>query len=317
MPGQQRYARRPMRHSILDLRGRDGAPFFAQAWLPDREPRAAVQIAHGMAEHSARYERLATFLVDRGYAVYANDHRGHGKSVASDADLGWAGTDGWNAIVSDVVVLAEHIEKTHPGKERCLFGHSMGSFATLDVMRRHADRHHAYVLSGSDEPGGFLVSAGHRLARVERLRQGPRGKSGVLAKMSFGAFNDAFQPARTEFDWLSRDPVEVDRYIADPHCGFRVTNQFWVDFTAGLVAIGGDDWSRMPKTKPIYVFAGERDPVGKMGKGVRALIARLRRSGCDRIEEKLYAEGRHEMLNETNREEVMNEVASFLDRALR
>jgi alpha-beta hydrolase superfamily lysophospholipase len=306
-----------MRHSILDLRGQDGVPFFAQSWLPDREPRAVVQIAHGMAEHSARYARLATFLVERGYAVYANDHRGHGKSASSDAELGWAGPDGWNALVSDVLVLAAHIEKEHPGKERCLFGHSMGSFATLDVMRSHGDRHHAYVLSGSDDPGGLLVAAGNRAARLERMRQGPRGKSALLAKLSFGAFNDAFKPARTEFDWLSRDPKEVDLYVNDPRCGFRVTNQFWVDFTAGLVAIGAGDWSRMPKGKPIYVFAGERDPVGKMGKGVRALISHLRRAGCDRIEEKLYAEGRHEMLNETNRDEVMSEVLAFLDRALR
>ncbi len=306
-----------MRHSILELRGQDGVPFFAQAFLPDKEPRAAVQIAHGMAEHSARYERLAGFLTARGYAVYASDHRGHGRSVVSDDDLGWAGTDGWNAIVSDLLVVGAHVEKAHPGKERCLFGHSMGSFATLDVMRRHGDRYHAYVLSGSDEPGGLLVSAGNRAARLERMRQGPRGKSALLAKLSFGAFNDAFEPARTEFDWLSRDPKEVDLYVADPHCGFRVTNQFWVDFTAGLVAIGAADWARMPRTTPIYVFAGERDPVGKMGKGVRSLVTRLRRSGCDRLEEKLYADGRHEMLNETNRDEVMSEVAAFLDRALR
>lgn len=306
-----------MPHSTLDLRGQDGLPFFAQAWLPEREPRAIVQLAHGMAEHSTRYERLASFLVTRGYGVYANDHRGHGQTVASEADLGWAGTDGWNGIVNDMLVLGAHIEKTHPNVERCLFGHSMGSFATLEVMLRAGGRYEAYVLSGSDDPGGLLVAAGNRAARIERLRQGPRGKSALLAKLSFGAFNDAFQPARTDFDWLSRDPKEVDLYIADPRCGFRVTNQFWVDFTQGLSALGSGDWSRMPKERPIYVFAGERDPVGKMGKGVRALIAHLRRGGCDRIEEKLYADGRHEMLNETNREEVMNEVAAFLDRALR
>ena len=307
-----------MKHETFQLPGRDGVSLFAQAWLPvDRDARAVVQIAHGMAEHSTRYARFATFLVERGYAVYAHDHRGHGQTAGGDANLGWAGEDGWNALVADIVSVGEHAEKRHPGKERCLFGHSMGSFATLQVMVERGGRYQAYVLSGSDEPGGFLVLAGRQAAKLERLRQGARGKSGVLAQLSFGAFNDAFKPARTDFDWLSRDAAEVDKYIADPHCGHRVTNQFWVDFTAALSKIGSADWSRMPTGKPVYVFSGERDPVGKMGSGTRALIARLKRAGFSRIEEKIYAEGRHEMLNETNKDEVMQGVVAFLDRALR
>jgi alpha-beta hydrolase superfamily lysophospholipase len=304
-----------MRHTTFELSGDDGAKFFAQSWLPDGEPRAVVQIAHGMAEHSSRYARFATFLADRGYAVYADDHRGHGKTV-SDADVGWAGLDGWNGILSDLVVLAAHAEKAHPNKERCLFAHSMGSFAAMGVMLRH-DRYHAYVLSGSDEPGGALAFLGKGIARVERMRQGPRGKSTLIDNMSFGSFNDAFKPTRTAFDWLSRDAAEVDKYVADSRCGHRMTNQFWVDFIDGLVATGSADWSRMPHQRPIYVFSGERDPVGKMGKGVRALTARLRRAGFDRLEEKLWPDGRHEMLNETNRAEVMDAVAAFLDRALK
>jgi alpha-beta hydrolase superfamily lysophospholipase len=305
-----------MRHSTFDITAHDGTKFFAQSWLPDGEPRALVQIAHGMAEHSARYERFASFLVERGYGVYANDHRGHGKTV-SDADVGWAGTDGWNGILSDIGALGDHIEKQHPGKERCLFAHSMGSFATLGLMLRGADRYHAYVLSGSDEPGGALAVAGKGIARVERLRQGARGKSSLINAMSFGSFNDAFKPARTDFDWLSRDAREVDKYVADPRCGHLMTNQFWVDFIDGLVAIGRADWSRMPTARPIFVFSGDSDPVGKNGKGVRALTARLRRAGFARLEEKLWPNGRHEMLNETNRDEVMQSVAGFLDRALR
>jgi alpha-beta hydrolase superfamily lysophospholipase len=192
----------------------------------------------------------------------------------------------------------------------------MGSFATMGVMLR-GDHYQAYVLSGSDEPGGGLAALGKGLARVERFRQGARGKSDLLAKMSFGAFNDAFKPARTEFDWLSRDAREVDKYIADPRCGHKMTNQFWVDFIDGLVATGTADWTKMPRARPIYVFSGENDPVGKMGKGVRALTARLRRAGFDKLEEKLWENGRHEMLNETNRDEVMAAVAAFLDRALK
>ncbi len=304
-----------MKHTTFELRADDGAKLFCQSWLPDGEVRAVVQIAHGMAEHSSRYERFATFLTERRYAVYADDHRGHGRTV-SDADVGWAGPGGWEGIQRDLVQLGEHAGREHPGKERCLFAHSMGSFATMGVMLR-SDPYQAYVLSGSDEPGGALAALGKGLARIERLRLGGRGKSALLTQMSFGSFNDAFKPARTEFDWLSRDAAEVDAYVADPRCGHMMTTQFWVDFVDGLVATGRADWSRMPTKRPIYVFSGENDPVGKMGKGVRALTSRLRRAGFDRLEEKLWPGGRHEMLNEINRDEVMAAVGAFLDRALK
>ena len=187
-----------MKHETFELAGDDGAKFFAQSWLPDGDVRAIVQIAHGMAEHGTRYARFATFLTERGYAVYADDHRGHGKTV-TDADVGWAGLDGWNGIQSDLVTLGQHAGKAHAGKEKVLFGHSMGSFATLGVMLR-GDHYEAYVLSGSDEPGGGLAALGKGIARIERLRQGARGKGDLLSKMTFGTFNDAFKPNRTEFD---------------------------------------------------------------------------------------------------------------------
>lgn len=304
-----------MKHETFRLTRPDGTTVFAQAWRPEGEPRAVVQVAHGMAEHSDRYARFASALVPRGYAVYANDHRAHGRS-AGDADLGWAGTDGWRAIVADVIALGEHAAEAHPGMARGLFGHSMGSFAALHVMIEHGARYRAYVLAGSDDPGGFLVGVGNKVARIERLRQGPRGRSGLLAKLSFGAFNDAFKPARTAYDWLSRDPAEVDAYIADPRCGFRMTNQFWVDLTAGLSSLGAADWSAIPKDARIFVLSGDRDPVGRMGKGVRALTAHLRRAGANRLEEKLYPEARHELLNETIRDEVVADVTAFLDRVL-
>jgi alpha-beta hydrolase superfamily lysophospholipase len=301
---------------------RDGVSLFIHRFLPSdgKEPTAIVQIAHGMAEHAARYERFAGALTSAGYAVYANDHRGHGRTAA-DADLGHFGDeDGWGKMVGDLCALADHLRATHPGKKLYLFAHSMGSFLALDALVHRgaangSGRWDKVVLSGSDAPGGALPAAGRQAAKLERLRQGKRGKSALLSFLSFGSFNGPFKPARTPFDWLSRDPLEVDKYVADPHCGFRVTNQSWVDFLGGLIAIGKDGYGGVrPKTLPILIFSGQRDPVGKAGEGVKKLVEQLRDGGLTEVTERLYPEGRHEMLNETNRDEVTRDVLAFLAR---
>lgn len=300
---------------------RGAVQLHVHRWLPTGEPKAVVQIAHGMAEHGARYARFAAALGEAGYAVYADDHRGHGKTC-SDADAGHfahgepPGTNGWQKMVEDLVALAEHLKKEHPGKPLYLFAHSMGSFLTLDALVHHGPcRWDKVVLSGSDAPGGALVIAGRQAAKLERLRQGPRGKSAVLSFLSFGSFNDAYKPTRTEFDWLSRDPAEVDAYVADPRCGFRVTNQSWVELLSALSAIGDAGYRGVrPLTLPVFVLAGATDPVGKAGAGVKKLVEQLRTSGLTEVEEKLYAGGRHEMLNETNRDEVTADVLAFLRR---
>lgn len=295
---------------------RAGASIFVHRFLPEGEPTGVVQIAHGMAEHAARYARFAEALTAAGLAVYASDHRGHGRT-ASEADLGHFGDhDGWNQMVGDVCALGEHLRKEHPGKKLSLFAHSMGSFLALDALvHRGASRWDRVVLSGSDAPGGALAVAGRQAAKLERLRQGTRGKSTLLSFLSFGSFNAAFKPARTAFDWLSRDAAEVDKYVADPFCGFRITNQSWVDFLGGLVSTGRDGYrSVQPKTLPVLVFSGSKDPVGKAGAGVKKLVEGLREGGLTEVTEKLYPEGRHEMLNETNRDEVTRDVLAFLTR---
>lgn len=290
-------------------------------WLPEGEPKAVVQIAHGMAEHGARYARFARALNEAGYAAYADDHRGHGVT-SGDAELGNfahgepSGVGGWAKMVDDLAGLADHLRTLHPGKPLHLFAHSMGSFLALDALvHLGPSRWDKVVLSGSDAPGGPLVIAGRQAAKLERLRQGPLGKSALLSFLSFGSFNDAFKPTRTQFDWLSRDPLEVDKYVADPRCGFRITNQSWVDFLAALSAVGDAGYRGVrPLTLPIFALAGATDPVGKAGAGVKKLVEQLRTSGLTEVSEKLYAGGRHEMLNETNKDEVTADVLSFLSR---
>jgi alpha-beta hydrolase superfamily lysophospholipase len=300
---------------------RGAVQLHVHRWQPAGAAKAVVQIAHGMAEHGARYARFASALTAQGYAVYADDHRGHGQSCG-EAELGHfahgepAGTNGWQKMVEDLVALAEHLRAEHPGLPLLLVAHSMGTFLTLDALVHHGpSRWDKVVLSGSDAPGGLLVTAGRQAAKLERLRLGPEGKSALLEKLSFGAFNDAFKPARTAFDWLSRDAAEVDRYVADPRCGFPVSTQSWVELTAALSAIGAAGYRGVrPRTLPIFVLAGATDPVGKAGAGVKRLVEQLRTAGLTEVEEKLYPGGRHEMLNETNRDEVTADVLAFLGR---
>lgn len=293
---------------------RPGVSLFVHRFLPEGEPIGVVQIAHGMAEHAARYARFATALNEAGYAVYAGDHRGHGRT-ATDATLGHFGDEGgWRAMVGDLCALADHVRAEHPGKTLTLFAHSMGSFMALDALVHEGpSRWDQVVLSGSDAVGGPLAKVGKQLAKLERARSGKRGKSALLSFMSFGTFNAAFKPARTSFDWLSRDEVEVDKYVADPRCGFRITNQSWVDFLDGLYATGRDGYRGVePKRLRLFVLAGSRDPVGKAGAGVKKLVEQLREGGLTEVTEKLYPEGRHEMLNETNRDQVTADILAFL-----
>jgi len=298
------------------LRAPDGADIAAHRWLPGGPARGIVLIAHGMAEHVTRYARLAGRLNAQGWAVYAHDHRGHGDTARDEGALGhFADEDGWARVTGDVRMVAAHARREHPGLPLVLFGHSMGSYMVQTLVLAHPQEIEGVVLSGTSAGGGPLVHAGHRMAKLERLRQGKRGKSSVLAWMSFGQFNQGFE-GRTPFDWISRDPVEVDRYIADPRCGFRCTNQLWIDTTGALIDLGRARWSRLPRDLPILVFAGDEDPVGDRGKGVRKLVAAMRAAGLSRVTDRLYPGGRHEMLNETNHAEVEQDILTWLDESV-
>lgn len=300
----------------LTLEGTDAHRIHAYRWPVD-EPRGLVQIVHGMAEHAARYAALAETLNEAGWAVIAHDHRGHGKSAKRDTDLGhFADRDGWRRVLEDVRVVRERGREDAPEGPLVLLGHSMGSFISLYEQTDAPGTADALILSGSNVGGGALVKAGTVAAKVERMRSGRRGKSGVLAFMSFGSFNKAFEPTRTEFDWLSRDEAQVDLYVDDPRCGFRCTNQLWIDLTTALYELGDEArLRRLPDEMPVYLIAGDRDPVSDGGKGVTELGRRLRGAGSNDVTVKLYPEARHEVFNETNRAEVFAELLAFIDRA--
>lgn len=295
-----------MRADSFRLKADDGVEIHVDRWLPDEAPRAVVQIAHGLAEHAARYARLAQALTAHGIAVYADDHRGHGRTAAA-GDLGlFAENDGWRKCVRDLWTLNRRIAEENPGLPIILLGHSMGSFMAQDFVADHSDAIAGLVLSGSNGPPPAIAGVGRMIARIERLRLGARGKSPLLQALMFGEFNKRFKPARTAFDWLSRDPAEVDAYVADPLCGFEFSNQLAVDLLDALgPLLKPERLARIRKDLPIYIFSGSDDPVGA---NLPALAEAYRNAGLARVEMRTYPGARHETLNETNRDEVTRDL---------
>jgi alpha-beta hydrolase superfamily lysophospholipase len=287
-------------------------------WLPDGDIKAVIQIAHGMAEHGARYGRLAACLNAEGFAVYANDHRGHGRSIASGQQLGhMADEDCWNKAVDDLDLLNAEIRKRHTNTPIILLGHSMGSFLTQSYLRKYGDNITAAALSASNGPPGALGKIAQLIIRLEKLRLGKEGHSTLMAAMTFKAFNKEFKPNRTEFDWLSRDQGEVDKYVADPLCGYECSVASWQGMLDALTIIASDQaLEEMDKTKAIYVISGTDDPVGEKSKGVQRLLAAYQKHGFEKITEKFYLEARHELFNETNRDEVSNDFIAWIKTTL-
>src|ERR1700733_12394715 len=215
--------------SEFDFRADDGQTLLGRRWLPEGPPRAIVQIAHGLAEHSARYARLAAALNSAGYAAYANDHRGHGPKAAA-ADLGhFADEGGWDKVVGGLWTLNRLIAAEQPGTPIIFLGHSLGSFLGRGFIAGHSDALAGVALSGSNGKPPAIATLGRLIAREERLRLGKRGKSNLIFQLWFGEFNKPFKPARTASDWLSRDEKEVDAFVADPLCGFAFTTQLAID----------------------------------------------------------------------------------------
>ncbi len=292
----------------------DGAQRLARRWLPEARPRAVVQIAHGLAEHSARYARLAAALNAAGYAAYAFDFRGHGPSSA-EGDLGhFADRDGWAKCLGDLWSFNRLIAAEQAGVPIALLGHSMGSFLARGFATKHSDAIAGLALSGSNGRPPAIAAAGRLIARAERLRVGARGKSALLNQMMFGDFNKPFKPARTALDWLSRDSAEVDAYVADPLCGFPFSVQLAIDLLDALPGLSSPaSLARIRKDLPVYIFSGDKDPVGA---NLKSLIDAFKAAGFTRLTAKTYPGARHETLNETNREEVTRDLVAWLDGVL-
>ncbi len=278
---------------------RDGVEIVGYRWDPAGAPRAAVQLTHGMGEHVQRYGALARALTGRGLVVYGQDHRGHGATARSADELGQLGPDGWTQLVDDIDLLVSRIRDEQPGLPLVLLAHSMGSFAVQQYLLDHSDRIDAVVLTGT--------TALDQLEPALDLDQ----------PIDLAAFNAAFSPARTEFDWLSRDEAIIDAYIADPRCGFGIDTDSAKDMFAGArrMADPGQVAAMRPDL-PLYIAAGESDPVNANLALLNVLVDRYRAAGLTDVTVRTYPGARHEILNETNRDKVVASILDWLDQVL-
>lgn len=300
-----------MTNADFRFQASSGVDLFVHGWVPDGAPRAVVQISHGMQEHGARYARAAGALCAAGFAVYAGDHRGHGGSVI-DGRLGHLGPGGWRTVLCDLRQVTEKLRERHPDLPLFLMGHSWGSFLAQAYLQRWGGDLAGCVLSGTNGTNP-LARVGEIVARVVTRFDGPDTTATLLEKLTVGSFNDAFKDGPTGKEWLSRDPVEVRKYVDDPLCGRPFPNGFFVEMLALLNATWkASEEAKIPRTLPVFLIAGTEDPVGLRGKGVLALARRYKKLGLVDVTWRLYDGARHEVLNETNRDEVARDLVDWL-----
>lgn len=281
-------------------------------------PRAVVQICHGLAEHSARYQRFASALSQAGYYVYSHDHRGHGTNIGAHAPKGmFAHRRGHHVPINDALALNRHIHEAHAGLPVVLFGHSMGGLIALNYVLDHAETVDAVAIWNSNFDGGAESAVALALLYMERMLKGSDVPSSILPGLTFRAWGRSVPGHRTLFDWLSRDPAEVDAYIADPLCGFDATVALWIDVFR-MINRGADDknFKKIPRNLPFHLVGGTQDPATAKGAAVRRLAERLHRLGFHRVTSTILPDTRHESLNELNRDVVTQNFMDWLDQVL-
>jgi alpha-beta hydrolase superfamily lysophospholipase len=285
-------------------------------WLPDNfeNIKALIHIAHGMAEHAGRYSNFAEFLVSHNYAVYANDHRGHGKTAGKVENLGFlAPKNGWKIMVTDFKEICKHTKAKYKEIPLYVLGHSMGSFVVRNFICNPEMKISGAILSGTAGNPGLLGRIGILITNILMLFYPSNSPSPFMDKLSFGKYNNAFKPNRTKFDWLSSNNAQVDKYIEDQFCGTVFSICFFRDLLKGLLYVNNQiNINKVAEDLSVLIFSGEKDPVGNYGKGPIEVYNKLKKAGVKNLCAKMFPDGRHEMLNETNNHEVYQFVLDWL-----
>ena len=303
-----------MNYSTNTYIANDGEKIFYYHWQR-KNPKGIVQIAHGIGEHAGRYIPIATLLQEHGYEVYANDHRIHGNSVKSKEQLGYYdGENFFNDAVEDMHELTKIIQEEHPNQRVILFGHSMGSLLSREYVTKYGDDLQALVLSGTASFMKGLGTIGLAGANVVKFFKGKKHNSETLKSLFFTEFNKKFKPNRTKVDWISRDEKQVDLFESDPLRIENFSTSVFIDILKGSKKINEKPtFEATPKHLPIYIFSGDKDPVGEMGKGIKKVAKQYEKAGINDLTLKIYEGGRHEMLNEINKEEVERDFINWLN----
>lgn len=304
-----------MNYDVETISMSDGNQNILHHWLPEGDIRFVVVLSHGMTEHAFRYDDFGSFLVQNGIALYAEDHRGHGKTAELAVKNGTglfgylADKKGFFRVVDDIKEEIDLLRFRHPGKKVVLFGHSFGSFISQCYIEKYGNTIDACVLCGTAGPRA-VVHGGRLVSAVAKRFVGAKNTSALLEKTVFGS--------SYENNWLTRDETLAAKAASDPWCTFHCTTGFYADMLEGLCYIhSGRNMKRIPQSLPVFLIAGDADPVGLFGKSVTKLFKKYQKNGMKAIAMRLYEGAKHELLNETNRDEVKKDVLSWMEEALK
>jgi Lysophospholipase len=299
---------------------RDGVnKIHAVKWIPDRDkPVCILQVIHGMAEYIERYEEFAQVMAEKGILVTGEDHLGHGKSVGENGTYGYfCERDAATVVVRDSHRLKKMVQEQYPGVPYFILGHSMGSFILRNYLCRYGTGIHAAVIVGTGMQPKPLLMMGKAVAAVQKVFTGSKHPSGLLNALSFGSYNKRIPNEKTMMDWLTKDEKIVDAYLEDPLCGFTFTvNGFQTLLELVSRLYKRENLEKMPKELPVLFVAGEADPVGDYGKGVKRAYRSFIDAGMKNVKMKLYENDRHELLNEMDREQVYEDIYQWMSSVL-
>lgn len=312
-----------MKTKNFSLKMNDGMEIFINRWEPGspEQIKAIVQLHHGLAEHSMRYDRLGSVLAENGYVLNAYDMRGHGKTAetAEGAGSGLFGQlkkdEGFNAVVEDLAFIIDSYKKEYEGKKIVLLGHSFGSFVSQSYIEKYGDKIDGCILCGTSGPQIPLAKFGRFVCGIVKAIKGADSKSPLLTKLFFGSYNKKIENPETADDWISANKLNREMYALDKWCGFPLTTSFFYDITEALCTIHAPkNIKKIPTTLPIFFIYGEDDPVGGYGKTIKKLRDLYLKNGAKDVQLKSYKDDRHEIFNEIDKETVEKDVIEWLNK---
>ena len=287
----------------------------AVEWLPDEEPKAILQIAHGVTEYILRYEEFAQYLTQKGIAVVGNDHLGHGKSIAEDAEPMYFGPQGsWDWVVNDIRTCMEITKGKYPDKPYYLLGFSLGSFVARTYLIKYQEKLNGAIIIGTGQTPNFQIALAKFRAKKEAKKVGEDHTSPTIKKLTFETYNKIFAPNRTEYDWLCANEKAIDEYIKDQMRGGNMSAGLFREMLTGMEFSANQmNINKIDKSLPILFLSGDKDPVGEQGKGVKRAYKCFKKSGIKNVQMKLYSELRHDILREECRQSILDDIYKFIE----
>lgn len=307
-----------MKKEFYYLSADEETQIHAIEWVPKAQPRAVLQMCHGMSEYIERYDEFATFLSEQGYYVVGHDHLGHGKSITGSDKLGFFHEkNGNDYVVADIHNLRILTEEKYPDLPYFMLGHSMGSFLVRQYMGVYGAGLSGAIVMGTGEQPTLLLRAGKAICRLLALIHGWDYHSQLVDGMAAGGYEKHFANEEDGSNWLSRNPENVRKYKNDPLCGYMFTVNAYYHMFLGMIKMNKQEKAgRISKNLPILLISGKEDPVGDYGKGVKKVYKKYKDNGMRRITMRLYAQNRHEILNELNREEIFGDIIQWLEKKI-